>query len=567
MMPKKNKIILALGLILALSLFLRIWKLSSLPQGVDWDEASYGYNAYSILKTGRDEWGKFLPLTFRAFGDSKQPLLVYLNIPFIALFGLNLFSVRIVSALAGTVSVALIFLIGRKLFRNDAVALTSAFLAALSPYGIFYSRIGIEISLWGMLTLAIIYCELKYAKDNNARYWIAVSVLSILLFFTHNAAKIMAPALLFTLSSINALFLKKPARSMIFPLAVAILFVFTLYIQSKQSWNARMQFVGIFGQGKSVALEIGQFREDDKNNLVSKALHNKGSFLAMRLAKNYLSHFTYNYLINFSKPEIVQVSYHGPLYLAEILFYYLGLILVLGNVLKKRGGMLSLFPILIAWILIAPLPSFITEGGIDKRYIGAFGTWEILSAYGFWHAASELKSAKIKTLPILFASALLIALIAESAFFLQSYFVVIPNDYGKLYFARQKQIGILAKEMYGNSNAVTVSNALTGETQIFPLFYMQFPPAQYTATKQWNGSSDGWANVTGFGKFTFTDNLNLAAVEPQLHRKTVGYIIAGKDLYRNRNLDYLSRRKIGISGYRKETWDPDAVYSFSVRYD
>ncbi len=54
-----------LCLIILLSLILRFYQLGKNPPSLDWDETAHGYNAYSILKTGRDEYGNKLPLLFR----------------------------------------------------------------------------------------------------------------------------------------------------------------------------------------------------------------------------------------------------------------------------------------------------------------------------------------------------------------------------------------------------------------------------------------------------------------------------------------------------------------------
>ena len=62
-------------LILFLSFVIRIWQLGAMPTFIS-DEASIGYNAYSILKTGRDEWNNLLPLSFKSFGEYKLPLYI-----------------------------------------------------------------------------------------------------------------------------------------------------------------------------------------------------------------------------------------------------------------------------------------------------------------------------------------------------------------------------------------------------------------------------------------------------------------------------------------------------------
>ncbi|MEK7118952.1 MAG: glycosyl transferase, partial [Patescibacteria group bacterium] len=74
---KKTYIVLVLIGILAF--FLRFYNATQIPPSLSWDEVSIGYNAYSILKTGRDEFGRFLPLdAFVAYGDYKPVLPIYL---------------------------------------------------------------------------------------------------------------------------------------------------------------------------------------------------------------------------------------------------------------------------------------------------------------------------------------------------------------------------------------------------------------------------------------------------------------------------------------------------------
>src|SRR3990167_8023135 len=103
-MTKTSKILLA---IIILGVFLRFYRLADIPPGPYSDEAAYGYNAYSILKTGQDEWGQKFPLTFQSFGDFKPPGTAYLTIPSIAVFGLNTFAIRFPAALLATATILL----------------------------------------------------------------------------------------------------------------------------------------------------------------------------------------------------------------------------------------------------------------------------------------------------------------------------------------------------------------------------------------------------------------------------------------------------------------------------
>ena len=69
--------------------------LETLPNGFHADEASIGYDAFSILKTSRDQYGGFLPLFSRSFGDYDEALYRFLTVPFISIFGLNEFATLI----------------------------------------------------------------------------------------------------------------------------------------------------------------------------------------------------------------------------------------------------------------------------------------------------------------------------------------------------------------------------------------------------------------------------------------------------------------------------------------
>src|SRR5690606_22776989 len=96
--------------IILLALILRFFNLSTNPPALYWDEANIDYNAYSILKAGIDEHGVKFPIThFLAYGDAKPPLYIYAVSLSMAIFGVNEFSVRLPSALAGTLAIPIVF--------------------------------------------------------------------------------------------------------------------------------------------------------------------------------------------------------------------------------------------------------------------------------------------------------------------------------------------------------------------------------------------------------------------------------------------------------------------------
>jgi len=158
-----------------LAVFARFSFAALAPPSVNWDEAAFGYNAYSLLLTGRDEYGYKLPLVFRSFDEYKPPLYVYLSVPFIKFMGLNEASARMVSKISGVLNVMLIMIIASLLTRNRKVGLASGFLAAIEPWTLIFSRPAFEASLSLTLFLICVIWLIKAQRQSKYYYWAAVT--------------------------------------------------------------------------------------------------------------------------------------------------------------------------------------------------------------------------------------------------------------------------------------------------------------------------------------------------------------------------------------------------------
>lgn len=130
------------------------YKLDEIPRGVANDEAVVGYDAYSILNTGKDQYGKSLPIYFKFFGSFTPGLFVYLETIPIKLFGLNAFSIRILSVLSMLLVGYFVFLFfeKNKILKWKYASVFSVFLFFITPWTFFNSRIGYEITFAFALT-------------------------------------------------------------------------------------------------------------------------------------------------------------------------------------------------------------------------------------------------------------------------------------------------------------------------------------------------------------------------------------------------------------------------------
>lgn len=169
-----------------------LW-LSVSPPSLNWDEAALGYNAYSLLQTGRDEYGRFLPLTLRSFDDYKGAIYAYAILPFIAFLGLTETAVRLPSALAGIGLIVLAWLIGKKVAGRQAGAWSSLFVA-VSGWGIIFSRTAFESNLALFFLMLGVYLAIFGQKN-----WLNLAVgafFLILSAYTYHAEKMVVPILL-----------------------------------------------------------------------------------------------------------------------------------------------------------------------------------------------------------------------------------------------------------------------------------------------------------------------------------------------------------------------------------
>ena len=158
--------------ILVLATFVRLWQIGSVPPGLNVDEVSEGYNAYSILKTGKDRYGMFMPITFKSYGSYQPPLYTYLTVLPVYIFGSTVFAVKVVSLISGILVVIFTFFIIREFLitKNDKTSLIAALVITISPWAIFFSRMATEASV--SLTLFVIGFYLLLRSIKNASFFV-----------------------------------------------------------------------------------------------------------------------------------------------------------------------------------------------------------------------------------------------------------------------------------------------------------------------------------------------------------------------------------------------------------
>ncbi len=161
-----KKITVLLVIVIIFASILRLHKLGTIPTAMSDDEVRLAYNAYSIWNTGKDIYGKFLPLAFVVDGYAFNPIPIYLVSPFVGVFGLNEFSSRMLFALSGIASIYLVFLIANSLLKNKTIAMLSAFSLTFSAWHLQLSRFAYEGTIALFFYLLGIFLIIKTKKNN-----------------------------------------------------------------------------------------------------------------------------------------------------------------------------------------------------------------------------------------------------------------------------------------------------------------------------------------------------------------------------------------------------------------
>ena len=180
--------------ILLLGILLRFVCYWIIPGGLNQDEAYSGYEAYSLLKAGMDSHGYVNPVYFISWGHGMNALYAYLTIPFIAIGGLSVYTIRLPQVILGCMTIPLFYLLLKKMM-NEKTALIGMALLAINPWHIMLSRWGLEANLVPFFLLLGVYFFVRALEDSQV-YYIPSFIAFGLLLYCYAIMWIFVPLLL-----------------------------------------------------------------------------------------------------------------------------------------------------------------------------------------------------------------------------------------------------------------------------------------------------------------------------------------------------------------------------------
>ncbi len=454
-----NKILFAIIIIAAL---FRLPFLGQFPNGFTGDEAQQGYSAYSILKTGRDEWGEILPLFPRGFGDYKPPLYTYVTIPSIAIFGLSIEAVRLPAAIIGILSVIVLYFLIKELFKEERLALLSSLFLAISPWHIQLSRTAWEGGL-GVLTFPL---GLLFFLKADTRNFVLAAFFWGLTLYTYHSWRVFV-----VLFIIGLLFLWKgkllTLKNWISGLILAAFILPLLF--NINSIMARSSDVGIFSQNQLQTYFVNK-GTSPLPSLVERALDNKFFFLGSQFFGNFLSYFSPTFYFSNNRPDssYLNFPYFPLLYPIEIFLWMVAIYMIITKNIKSKK-------IIILWLFLAIIPASLAAGSLNaNRTPTLLPLTAIISAIGLKVLMEKINKAYIGVI-----------LLFSFLVFLHFYFISLPktppNNLRYGYDATFKKV----LEVQSQYDYIVISKVFT-EPQIFIAFYGKVDPTTYQeASKNW----------------------------------------------------------------------------------
>jgi 4-amino-4-deoxy-L-arabinose transferase-like glycosyltransferase len=503
------KVKIWLVLILLLAAFLRFYQLTGTPPSLNWDEVSHGYNAYSILKTGKDEWGFTFPTIFRAYGDYKLPVYIYLTSGSVGLFGLNAWAVRFPSALAGVLSVLLTYLLAKKLFKKESIALLSAFFLAISPWHLFLSRPAFEANLASFLVIGGIYF---FLQGLERKWFLPLGVFLLgLSTYAYNSARVFVPLVLITLfflyqSSLGG-WMRNRKREVILSMVLLLLFFIPLVYSfvSPSGW-ARFKWVSVLDQGAINRINMARGSSNLPQPL-PRLIHNKLTYFTIAYTKNYFSNLSPKYLfLRGGSNYQYNIPGKGVIYPIQAPFILLGLYWLFKN-WRKKESKLILF-----WWLLAIVPAAATqENPHVLRTILVLPMPQVLAALGFGQIWGWIKNKKITQWVFVGAYGLILLFFVWQ--FLTGYFGSYRKTYSWSWQYGYQQAANYIQLHYNEYEKIFMTKKY-GEPHEFLLFYLKWDPEKYRQDSQLKRYfRTDWYWVDSFDKFVFINDWEIKKME------------------------------------------------------
>lgn len=482
-----------IGTFLIIGMLIRIIGIENMPNALNCDEASSGYEAYSILNYGIDRNGNKLPAFLVSWGGGQNVLLTYLIIPFIKIFGLNTLAIRLPMAILGCISLIIMYLLLKKI-SNKKLAIIGLAFFAICPWHIMKSRWGLESNLFPDLILIFVYLLIKGIEDKNKIVYYLSFIIAGLTAYSYGTSYYFLPTFLIPLIIILTKKKKITIKQAIISIAivgiVSLPIILYVVINTLKLPQINLPFVTI------PRLEINRY--EVLTSIFSNDFLQKST-----------SNFTQSLKILITQTDGLQwnsIEPFGIIYIFSIFFTMMG---ILDSFKKDKIVQIKYYYILNTWFISSMLLTFICEPNINRMNIIMIPII-YYTIIGIYIIMTNTKKA-----------AIIISLIYIISFclFLQKYFTQNFDEYGT-FEADLKEVVEYVNKI--DNKKIYITDKIQ-ENYIYILFYAKYDTKDFVKTVYYEDPYVEYRRVKTFGKY-YIENIE----ELQLEENNV-YVIKKED--------------------------------------
>jgi 4-amino-4-deoxy-L-arabinose transferase-like glycosyltransferase len=503
------------------------------------DELAHTYNTYSVMRTGRDEHGRF-PIRFLSFGENKLPVTGLIGIPAQLFFGQTETAVRLPTHVLGVLMPIFFFVVAKCLFGRQAYGLAAAFLGSSMIWIQSMARHQHEATVLAALVLFFILCVTRYSHKPSCLLALIAAILFFLQLYTYHSAKIVAPFLALWAITHVAKHDGGCRRALSLGITLLLTGLFFAATEFAQPTNRIGNLFMLTAPG--FIAEIEEARRVGGSPLI----YNKLIYGIIRVFENYTNYLSPSFLIELSDANArfgsSSVSLMSPVH---YVLTTLGVVMMLRN-RAKHGWFLVLFLL----VSVAPAALVMLERSSTRSYLLTIPL-VLIASYSLVHIFDILH----KRINVVLAYAGIVAIvIIHSLFVFQSwknYFTVYLND--KVTF-QATQCGSLQMARYVWQNAaayneIYVTNRL-GQVYMYLLFTggPYEPRAYQKAQKNYTYNEYGFFEQTHLDRFRLAlpktyvnDSLVLAYEDEKKDMEKLGYRVVDVISHRGVPLFYALR--------------------------
>lgn len=465
------------------------------PVSLYWDEASIGYEAYSVVSTGKDMHGNhWFQAIFPGYGDYKAPVYIWLTALALKILPIGQMAVRVTSVVSGSLSLIVVYFLAKEIFvgkKSNKIALWSMAGASFLPWHIHFSRVGFEANL-GLFFIGLALLMLLMGRRKK---WLILlsSIFGVIGVYSYFSVRIVFP--LMVLSTV-LIYFKQFKNSFGYIFLSIALFLSLMIPLTKSTFydpsnQIRMSTENILNYDQEV-IYSNYLRQDDGGQLWARIIHHRYLYIAKEFTLNLFDHLSPRYLFISGDPNLRHGSgIMGLMLPSYVIIFFLGIFS-----LGKNRKQLTL---IMLWWLISLIPASIPEETPHAlRSLNGVIPMVMVLGVGMEAVLTKIHRDQKWRMPTV---AYLLVVLVNLIGFVGYYFWHYPTDTAEAWQDGYRQVAEFLNERSGDYDSIVVS--AKDRLYLYVLFFTQYPPERLQAEAENDLlGKDGFV-INRFGKYNF----------------------------------------------------------------